>query len=118
MVRALNKLAQTRPSIRGDDVREISNPDESVVTLARRSEGGDDSPHLWVMNLSSEQKQVRMSVQELQRELGWSPDGAKSVKDLLFESMNGRSRLPEIKLDGDTVELTVGPDDYMILENR
>ncbi len=118
LVRALNKLAESRPSIRGDAVAEIHNADESVLTLARKSAAGNDSPHLWVMNLSGKTKTVKLSLAELKRELGWQSVTEKSLEDILFREIKGSARRPSLKVKGDEVELTVEPYDYMILERR
>lgn len=118
LVRALNKLAKARPSIRADSVAEIPNADESVLTLARKSPAQDDSPHLWVMNLSGKPKTITLSLKDLQRELGWKTVSEKSLTDILAKEMTGSARRPKLSVKGDAVELTVEPYGYMILEKR
>jgi glycosidase len=117
-IRALNALWDKHGAVRTNDIEEVPNQDDGVVSFARRSSDADDPPLLQLINLTGEKKTVVLDVKDLDARLGWSGLEGAALRDLLQGEIDGTERpMPFTVADG-KVTLTLAPYEGVYLERK
>ena len=74
------------------------------------------SRQLWLANLSTAPKVVRLPVKELAEDFGWTDVRPGQLVDVLGKELYGKTTRPTLRIKGDMVELTLEGSQGAILE--
>jgi len=127
-VRALNLLWETHGAIRTNDIKEVPNPDQGIVSYTRRATDIRDTdtssrPLLQLVNLTGEKKTVKLQMSDLADRLGWRTDSAppENLVDVLrAEIQGGGDASVPFQFDEaeKTISIALKPYDALFLESR
>ncbi len=114
--RALNRLWETRASLRRGDVARVGRTGADVLSTLKVDREGQDAP-LWALcNLTGAVQTVTLSVEELRGALGSGRMGRPfGLRDVLAVERDG-AEPALVVVDGDTLTLTLAPHAHLLLE--
>lgn len=114
--RALNALWSSHAAVRTRDIRELTNANASVVSLARVPDDPGASSLLQLINLSGKPQTVELQADEVSRNLGWHLADRMTLKDILRTEMTGQSAIMDCERRGSKVVLTLEPYQCVYLD--
>ncbi len=114
--RALNRLWETRASLRRGDVARLGHTGADVLSTLKVDRQGQDAP-LWALcNLTGASRQVTLPVDALRGALRAGGLGQPfGLRDVLAVERDGQEPTVLV-VDGDTLTLTLAPHAHLLLE--